>query len=296
MTSGDKAGSTGQSSRLDRLASVLVCPTCHVKLGTDLVCLTCGTAGERVDNQLRFGGFEDEELRSDPLNRVKEMVKQRFGRIYPLAINVLSPVQTIRFVQPFLRSFDLDQQLVADLGSGTHRRDPRIVCVDGGTYDEVDIVTDLRRLPLADGSLAGAVSLAVLEHVPDPPAHLAEIRRVLMPGGRLLCYVPFMAPFHASPSDYLRWTEVGIREQFRGFDVLDVRVGAGPTSGMLWVLQEWLAMVLSFGSARLYRALVPLTWVLSPLKLLDLILVRHPAAAVIASGFVIEVRKPTGTD
>ena len=126
----------------------------------------------------------------------------------------------------------------------------------------------------------------------NPAAHLAEIRRVLAPGGRLLCFVPFMQPFHASPYDYQRYTDVGLREQFHGFEVLSVRVGAGPTSGLIWVLQEWLAMVLSFGSARVYRALAPLTWILSPFKLLDLLLVRHPAASVIASGFVIEVRKP----
>ncbi|MFG2037027.1 hypothetical protein [Dactylosporangium sp. NPDC048998] len=100
--------------------------------------------------------------------------------------------------------------------------------------------------------------------------------------------MPFLQPFHASPYDFQRYTEVGLREQFGAFEVLSVRVGAGPTSGLLWVLQEWLAMVLSFGSRRLYRAILPLTWVLSPLKLLE----HHPMAAQAASGFVIEVRRP----
>ncbi|WP_426510822.1 hypothetical protein ACPPVO_09355 [Dactylosporangium sp. McL0621] len=50
-------------------------------------------------------------------------------------------------------------------------------------------------------------------------------------------------------------------------------------------------MLLSFGSRRLYRAILPLTWVLSPLKLLDLLLVHRPMASAAASGFVIEVRK-----
>jgi SAM-dependent methyltransferase len=284
-----------QASRnvmLDKLASVLACPSCHGRLDGDLTCTACGAAGQRAGTQLRFGGFDDEVLREDPLNRLKETVKRRFGRVYPLAISVLSPVQSVNFVKPFLRSFDLDRDLVADLGSGTHRRDPRLLCVDGGAYANVDIVTDLRRLPLADGSLSGAISLAVLEHVPDPAAHIAEIRRVLAPGGRLLCYIPFIQPFHASPYDFQRYTDVGLREQFHGFEVLSVRVGAGPTSGMLWVLQEWLAIVLSFGSTRLYRVLLPLTWVLSPLKLLDLLFARHPAAKVIASGFVVEARKP----
>jgi SAM-dependent methyltransferase len=271
---------------------VLTCPACHAPLDAGLTCGACGNAGRWRGEQLDFGGFADEELRSDPLNRVKETVKRRFGKIYPAAIGALSPVLGRGFVRPFLGTFDLDKDLVADLGAGTHRLDPRLICVDGGAYQNVDIVTDLRRLPVADDSFAGAISIAVLEHVPDPAAHIAEIRRVLAPGGRLLCFVPFMQPFHASPYDYQRYTQVGLAEQFADFEVVNIAVGAGPTSGMLWVLQEWLAMVLSFGSMRLYRALVPLTWILSPLKLLDLLLARHKAAPVIASGFVIEARKP----
>jgi hypothetical protein len=51
-------------------------------------------------------------------------------------------------------------------------------------------------------------------------------------------------------------------------------------------------MVLSLGSVRLYRVLLPLTWLLSPLKYLDVLLMHHPAATAIASGHFIEVRKP----
>lgn len=279
--------------RLARLAGLLACPDCHTPFGADLRCPACGQIGEWRGPRLHFGGLADEELRQDPLNRLKENVKRRFSRAYPIAISVFSPALSTRFIGRFLRGFDLDHALVADLGSGTHRRDSRLLCVDGAGYDPVDIVTDLRRLPLADASLDGAMSIAVLEHVPDPAAHVAEIRRVLRPGGRLLCFVPFMQPFHASPYDFQRYTDVGLRELFRDFEVQSVRVGSGPTSGLIWVLQEWLAMVFSFGSKRLYRALVPVTWVLSPLKLLDLLLARHPAASVIASGFVVEARRPT---
>jgi ubiquinone/menaquinone biosynthesis C-methylase UbiE len=42
------------------------------------------------------------------------------------------------------------------------------------------------RLPLADGEFDLAVATLVLCTVPDPPAALAELRRVLAPGGRLL--------------------------------------------------------------------------------------------------------------
>ncbi|GAA2605305.1 hypothetical protein GCM10010399_40410 [Dactylosporangium fulvum] len=281
------------AARHARLAEVLACPACHAPLRGTVACGGCGTTGRREGTRFRFGGFESEELEADALNRVKEFVKTRFHKVYPTAIKVLSPVMDRPgAIAGFLKSFDLDRDLVADFGCGTHRRDERVICMDGGSYGNVDIVTDLRRLPLADNSLAGGVSIAVLEHVPDPANHVAEMHRVLRPGGRMLVFVPFMQPFHASPYDFQRYTEVGLREQFPQFEVLDVKVGAGPTSGMIWVFQEWLAMLLSFGSTRLYHAILPLTWILSPLKVLDLLMAHHPMASQVASGFVVEVRKP----
>jgi SAM-dependent methyltransferase len=44
----------------------------------------------------------------------------------------------------------------------------------------------LERLPVADGELDAAVFSLVLHYVPDPAAALAEARRALRPGGRLL--------------------------------------------------------------------------------------------------------------
>lgn len=78
-----------------------------------------------------------------------------------------------------------------------------------------------------------------------------------------------------------------MRHIFRDFEHQIIKVGGGPTSALIWTLQEWLAMTLSLGSMRL-----PLTWLLSPLKLFDFFLQRHPAASVAASGFYLQARKP----
>jgi SAM-dependent methyltransferase len=52
------------------------------------------------------------------------------------------------------------------------------------------ICCSAERLPLASGSFASALAIAVLEHVPDDGAALDELARVLKPGGRAWITVP----------------------------------------------------------------------------------------------------------
>ncbi|CDO86305.1 SAM-dependent methyltransferase [Mycobacterium triplex] len=52
------------------------------------------------------------------------------------------------------------------------------------------IRADAQRLPLRDDTIDAVVSMAVLQLVPDPAAALAEMARVLRPGGRLVIMVP----------------------------------------------------------------------------------------------------------
>ena len=284
---------------LQRVEQILACPECRAPLAppegdeqtAELRCPNCGPVGMRKPNQLCLGGFTQTVLRSDWLNRAKESAKRLLGKLYPLAIEILSPVHMRREVPRFLKSFDTTHELVADLGSGTSSYQDRVVCVDGGDYANVHVTADLAKLPFRDESLSGIVSVAVLEHVPNPAAHVREFLRVLKPGGRVLCYIPFMQGYHASPNDYQRYTLSGMKQLFAEFTDLEVTIGAGPTSGFIWTLQEWLALVLSFGSRRLYRLVMPLTWILSPLKYLDLLLNLHPDANVIASAFFIKARK-----
>ena len=51
---------------------------------------------------------------------------------------------------------------------------------------------DAQQLPLRDQTVDAVVSIAVLQLIPDPFAALAEIVRVLRPGGRLAVMVPIV--------------------------------------------------------------------------------------------------------
>jgi ubiquinone/menaquinone biosynthesis C-methylase UbiE len=54
----------------------------------------------------------------------------------------------------------------------------------------------MQRLSFADESIDLVLSSDVLEHVPDPYAAHAEVRRVLRPGGRHVFTVPFNQGAH----------------------------------------------------------------------------------------------------
>jgi arsenite methyltransferase len=53
---------------------------------------------------------------------------------------------------------------------------------------------DAQKLPLRDETVDAAVSLAVLQLIPNPSATLAEMVRVLRPGGRMVVMVPTVGP------------------------------------------------------------------------------------------------------
>ncbi len=61
---------------------------------------------------------------------------------------------------------------------------------------DADARLDLTALGLADASVDTAVCVSVLEHVDDLDAAVAELRRVVAPGGVLLVTVPFLYPEH----------------------------------------------------------------------------------------------------
>ena len=62
----------------------------------------------------------------------------------------------------------------------------------GGGLD-ARVIEDASELPFADGSFDKVVCVEVLEHLFAPAAAVAEIRRVLRPGGRLVASAPNVA-------------------------------------------------------------------------------------------------------
>src|SRR5579885_1250996 len=95
--------------------------------------------------------------------------------------------------------------------------------------DGASVNGDGTRLPFADGSFDRIIASEVLEHIPDDGAAMAELARVLRPGGTLAVTVPAWLPericwaitdeFHAPfvEGGHVRiYTEARLRAKLRG--------------------------------------------------------------------------------
>lgn len=64
---------------------------------------------------------------------------------------------------------------------------------------KLDLVSDIKAIPVANESFDNAMCIEVLEHVPDPVGSIREIYRIIKPGGKLIISAPFCSLTHFSP-------------------------------------------------------------------------------------------------
>jgi SAM-dependent methyltransferase len=83
---------------------------------------------------------------------------------------------------------------------------------------------DGKRLPYDEVSFDHVLCTEVLEHVSDPLAFLADLKRVLRQGGTLILTVPWSARLHHLPYDYSRFTRFGLIALLgtAGFSVVNI--------------------------------------------------------------------------
>jgi SAM-dependent methyltransferase len=83
---------------------------------------------------------------------------------------------------------------------------------------------DGKRLPYDEGSFDHVLCTEVLEHVSDPVAFLADLKRVLRQEGTLILTVPWSARLHHLPYDYTRFTRFGLIAllDMAGFSVVNI--------------------------------------------------------------------------
>jgi SAM-dependent methyltransferase len=144
-----------------------------------------------------------------------------------------------------LTSLIENAEIILDCGAG---RRPvyygNVVNYEIVDYDTTDIIGVGEALPFRDNVFDGVISIAVLEHVRDPFRCANEIARVLKPGGRLICAVPFLQPLHAYPHHYYNMTYMGARALFDRTLVIDeIPIGPSqlPVNSLAWIARSWAA-------------------------------------------------------
>lgn len=113
--------------------------------------------------------------------------------------------------------------LVLDAGAGTSPYKPLFAHAryESADFEKVDkpyahqtYTCDLTAIPVEDGRFDAVLFNQVMEHVPEPAAVLAELYRVLKPGGRLIYSAPLFYEEHERPYDFYRYTQFGVRYLF----------------------------------------------------------------------------------
>jgi SAM-dependent methyltransferase len=124
--------------------------------------------------------------------------------------------------------------LVLDAGAGSQKYASKFSRqrYESADFEQVDkhyqpstYVCDLRSIPVEDGRFDAVVFTQVMEHLPEPHLVLAELVRVLKPGGKMFFSAPLYYEEHEKPYDYYRYTQFALKFMFdrAGLDIAELR-------------------------------------------------------------------------
>lgn len=279
-------------SRLVGRLSILECTTCRGSLSQFEGALVCDGCGASFPVRRGKIYFDTPPVHNTAEAGIKERFKWLLGANYNRVVDLIAPIYPFNAGKIIVEHVDPAQNVVVDVGAGARRVHPDIITLDLFDYETVDIVCSVERLPFAPGSVDGFVSLAVIEHLPDPFAMVESLYRATRAGGFGIHDVPFLYHFHESPRDFMRFTHMGLMLLFKKWKTVKLFNNAGPVSLALSSGVEIVASLLSFGNGRVkelvYLGLCGLTF---PIKFLDWPFINRPMVFSYAPGFCIVVQK-----
>jgi SAM-dependent methyltransferase len=154
----------------------------------------------------------------------------------------------------------------------------------------VDVWGDAAELPFPDASFDTVVLFHVLEHTEAPERVVAEVERVLRPGGAVVLAMPFMWGLHEAPRDFFRLTSFGIEHVLAGAGLTEVHVEpVAGTLGTLGMRASYFTLRVAGQLPSGARAAAPLV---AGIQLAALVLDRLYRDYTDATGYFAVARKP----
>lgn len=196
----------------------------------------------------------------------------RYLALYHVRKSILSAIQETlpRFSGTFL-----------DIGCGYMPYKPLLLSPDSkiekyigldlpdNIYQTPDMTWDGRTIPLQDAAIDYAMATEVFEHCPDPDKVMAEIFRVLKPGGSLVFSVPFLWNLHCVPHDEYRFTPFAMERLLTDAGFVDIQIKAtgGWDASLAQMIGLWVRRRFQGGGRKnalirevLSIALTPIVW------------------------------------
>ncbi|MGA7906610.1 MAG: class I SAM-dependent methyltransferase [Candidatus Sulfotelmatobacter sp.] len=135
----------------------------------------------------------------------------------------------------------------------------RYIAVDLRCTPLVSVVARGEQLPLSDAQFDLVICTQMLEYVRQPSLVIAEIYRVLRPGGKLLLSVPAACLIDAEEECW-RFLPAGLRHLLAGFKRIEVVAEGGSVIGFFRTVNACIDIFVRYPAARsVYRhSLCPL--------------------------------------
>ncbi len=275
-----------------RFINALLCPNCKsANLRSQTESLVCGQCQSvfpikdgvpyLIHQELLKQYKQYKKEVESPVNKLKTLIKKMpwLFQFLTYAIGSISyfgwsPKKALKKIY---REEDLKNKVIINIGSGIKIIHPEVINLDIFPFKDVTLVTDATKLPIKDNSVDMIITESTLEHIPDVELAIQEICRVVKPGGFVYISIPFLMPFHASPNDYFRLTNEGIKHKFAIFEPQRAGMNGGPASALVTLLMHFFALPFSIISTSLYNFVTyAVMVVLSPLRVLDLFFYLFP--------------------
>ena len=172
------------------------------------------------------------------LRRRREIFRRWLARVDGRDLDVLDVVGRIQPYRPLLEG-----------------RVRRYVAVDLRQTPLVNVVGRGEQIPFAEDQFDLVICTQVLEYIPEPATVIAEIHRVLKPGGCLLLSVPAVFP-RDSDHDLWRFLPESLRYLLRSFCEVEVVAEGSSITGFLRTANVCMVM---FARPALLRTLLRFT-------------------------------------